>query len=169
MSKQGSRFSNRSRSRISLTRSSRGETGGIKLVSLPAKPAPVPMGMHGAIATYYKLADESFTPNASTLNYVVAATPGCLAGTLGRPLAVRNIPVAEGHLQVEAVGELEVDDGVLVICRIRVVAHLKADGRIAKQPSRSPPPVHSGVPVYRSLHQAIEVTTELDFQPTNHI
>jgi hypothetical protein len=101
--------------------------GGIKLVSLPAEPAPVPMGMHGAIAKHYKLAEGSFTPHASTLDYVVGATAGCLAGTLGRALTMRKIPVGEGRLQVEAVGELEADDSVLVIRRIRVVAQLKAD------------------------------------------
>ena len=42
-------------------------------------------------------------------------------------MTVRSIPVGEDRLQIEAVRELEVDDGVLVIRRIRVVAHLKAD------------------------------------------
>src|SRR5271170_5417300 len=143
--------------------------GGIKLVSLPAEPAPVPMGMHGAIAAHYKMAEGTFTPHASTLDYVVGATAGCLAGTLGRALAIRKIPVAEGRLQVEAVGELEADDGVLVIRRIRVVAHLKADAshhEVAEEVASS---YAIRCPVYRSLHQAIDITTELDFQPTNAI
>src|SRR5260370_40357248 len=101
--------------------------GGIKLVSLPAEPAPVPMGMHGAIAKHYKLAEVRFTPHASTLDYVVGATAGRLAGTLGRALTIRKIPVGEGRLQIEAIGALEGEDGVLVIRRIRVVAHLQAD------------------------------------------
>src|SRR5271170_6495447 len=91
--------------------------GGIKLVSLPAEAVPVPMGMHGAIAKHYKLAEGSFMPHASTLDYVVGATAGCLAGTLGRALTIRKIPVGQDRLQVEAVGELEADDGVLVIRR----------------------------------------------------
>src|SRR5579864_9458926 len=85
--------------------------GEIKLVSLPAEHAPVPMGMHGAIAKHYKLAEGSFTPHASTLDYVVGATAGCLAGTLGRALAAAKIPVGNGRLRVEAVGELEAEDG----------------------------------------------------------
>ena len=58
--------------------------GGIKLVSLPEESAPVPMGLHGPIAKHYKLAEGTYTPHASTLDYVVGATAGCLAGTLGR-------------------------------------------------------------------------------------
>jgi len=143
--------------------------GGIKLVSLPAEPAPVPMGMHGAIAKHYKLAEGSFTPHASTLDYVVGATAGCLAGTLGRALTIRKIPVGEGRLQVEAVGELEADDGVLVIRRIRVVAHLKADASHREAAEQVISSYALKCPVYRSLHQAIDITTELDFQPNSPI
>jgi uncharacterized OsmC-like protein len=141
--------------------------GGIKLVSLPAEDAPVPMGMHGAIAKHYKLAEGTFTPRASTLDYVVGATAGCLAGTLGRALTAHRIPVGEGRLQVEALGELEADDGVLVIRRIRVVAHLKADESHREGAEQVTSSYALKCPVYRSLYKAIDITTELDFQPVN--
>ena len=120
-------------------------------MSLPAEPVSVPMGMHGAIAKHYKLAEGSFTPHASTLDYVVGATAGCLAGTLGRALTIRKIPVGEGRLQVEAVGELEADDGVLVIRRIRVVAHLKADASHREAAEQVISCYALKCPAYRSL------------------
>ena len=139
--------------------------GGIKLVSLPAESAPVPMGMHGAIARHYKLAEGTFTPHASTLDYVVGATAGCLAGTLGRALAASKIPVGDGRLQVDAVGELEAEEGVLVIRRIRVTAHLQAEASQREQAEQTVRQYAMKCPVYRSLYKAIEITTELDFQP----
>jgi len=141
--------------------------GGIKLVSLPAEPVPVPMGMHGAIAAHYKLAEGAFTPRASTLDYVVGATAGCLTGTLGRALSMRKIPVGDGRLQVEAFGELEAEDGVLVIRRIRVVAHLKADASQREDAEQAASAYAMKCPVYRSLYKAIDITTELDFEPLN--
>jgi uncharacterized OsmC-like protein len=139
--------------------------GGLKLVSLPAEAAPVGMGMHGAIAAHYKLADGSYTPRASTLDYIVGATAGCLAGTLSRALAVRNIPVHDGRLDIEAFGDIENEEGVLVVRRIRVVAHLKAAPSLRETAERVIPIYAQKCPVYRSVHKAIDITTELDFQP----
>lgn len=138
--------------------------GGIKLISLPAEATPVPMGMHGAIARHYKLAEGTFTEHASTLDYVVGATAGCLTGTLGRALASVSIPVGDGRLQVEAIGELESEDGVLVIRRIRVIPHLKAETSQREKAERIIGEYAMKCPVYRSIYKAIDITTELDFQ-----
>lgn len=139
--------------------------GGLKLISLPAEAEPVPMGMHGAIAAHYKLAEGTFPPHASTLDYVVGATAGCLAGTLGRSLAARSIPVGDGRLQVEAIGELEAEDGVLVIRRIRVIGHLMADAGQRAAAEEVVQTYAMKCPVYRSLYKAIDIKTELDFKP----
>jgi uncharacterized OsmC-like protein len=141
--------------------------GGIKLISLPAESAPVPMGMHGAIAKHYKLAEGAFTPHASTLDYVVGATAGCLTGTLARALMANKIPVGDGRLQVEAIGELEAEDGVLVIRRIQVLAHLKAEASQRELAQQTVSQYAMKCPVYRSLYKAIEITTDLDFLPIN--
>jgi uncharacterized OsmC-like protein len=121
--------------------------------------------MHGAIAQHYKLAEGTFTPHASTLDYVVGATAGCLTGTLGRTLAAGKIPVGDGRLQVEAIGELEAEDGVLVIRRIRLIAHLKAEPAHREQALQAVSTYAMKCPVYRSIYKAIDITTDLDFQP----
>jgi len=123
------------------------------------------MGMHGAIASHYKLAEGTFTPRASTLDYVVGATAGCLTGTLGRALAASKIPVGDGRLKVEAIGELESDEGVLVIRRIRVIAHLQAESSQRATAEQVIAVYAPKCPVYRSLYKAIDITTTLDFQP----
>ena len=139
--------------------------GGIKMVTLPAETEPVPMGMHGAIAAHYKLAEGTYPPHASTLDYVVGATAGCLAGTLGRALAASKIPVGDGRLKVEAIGELESDEGVLVIRRINVIAHLQAETSQRPTAEQVVAVYAPKCPVYRSLYKAIDITTTLDFQP----
>jgi len=63
----------------------------------------------------------------------------------------------------KARGEIETEDGVLVIKRIHVVYHLEAEESAREVAER----VHGfharHCPVYRSLIPAIEITTELDF------
>ena len=65
----------------------------------------------------------------------------------------------------ETVGEVELEEGVLVIRRIHVVLKLKgseADHETARR-------VHGffadRCPVYRTLRSAIEITTELSLEP----
>jgi uncharacterized OsmC-like protein len=140
-------------------------TGGIKMITLPVESAPVPMGMHGGIAAHYKLAEGTFTPRAATLDYLVGATAGCLAGTLARALRVREINSDAEHLQLDAVGEHEAEDGVLVLKRIHVVAHLRAPADKREAAERAFGVFASKCPVHQSIQKAIAVTTELDFQP----
>ena len=137
--------------------------GGIKMVHLPMESEPVPMGMHGAIARHYKLADGAYTPCASTLDYVVGATAGCLLGTLNRALQARKIDTSGGRLEAQAVGELESEDGVLVIRRIRMQVRLRAEESQREAAERVIAVYASACPVYRSLYKAIDISTELDF------
>ena len=139
--------------------------GGIKMVHLPAEPEPVSMGMHGAIARHYKLPDGAYTPRASTLDYVVGATAGCLMGTLNRALLARKIETSDGRLEAKAVGELESEDGVLVIRRIRMQVRLRAEESQRDTAERVIAVYATACPVYRSLYKAIDISTELDFQP----
>jgi uncharacterized OsmC-like protein len=71
--------------------------------------------------------------------------------------------VASGdRFKAVARGEVEVDDGVLVLRRIHVVFTLKdvpADKVAAAE--RAHEMFKTKCPVYRSLHRAIDITTEL--------
>jgi uncharacterized OsmC-like protein len=121
--------------------------------------------MHGPIARHYKVPEGAYTPRASTLDYVVGATAGCLLGTLNRALQARKIDTSAGRLEAQAVGELEVEDGVLVIRRIRMQVRLRAEESQRDTAERVVAVYAPACPVYRSLHRAIDISTELDFQP----
>lgn len=68
---------------------------------------------------------------------------------------------SEGKLVGEVSGEIEKEDNVLVIKRIHVVYHLKADGSMRETIERVHAMHKDYCPVYRSIRDAIEVTTEL--------
>jgi uncharacterized OsmC-like protein len=65
----------------------------------------------------------------------------------------------------EAVGEIELEDDVLVIRRIHVRLHLKAPPADRETAQRVHGFYQDRCPVYRSLRAAITITTELDFEP----
>jgi organic hydroperoxide reductase OsmC/OhrA len=140
-------------------------SGGIKLVSLPAETQPVPMGMHGGVAAHYKLPEGSFTPRAATLDYLVGGTTACLLGTLARALRAREINSDADHLTLNAIGEHESEDGVLVLKRIQVTAHLRAQASQREAAERVFQVFASKCPMHQSIRKAIAITTELDFQP----
>lgn len=72
---------------------------------------------------------------------------------------------SEGRLSAEVEGDVETEDGVLVIRRIRVRYRLVAatDGAVSRgkiQRAFEAHPRHC--PVYRTLAPAIDITTELE-------
>jgi uncharacterized OsmC-like protein len=64
----------------------------------------------------------------------------------------------------EAVGEVELDDSVLVIRRIHVVLKLKADESQRETAQRVHGFFADRCPIYRTLIPAIAITTELVFE-----
>ena len=67
-------------------------------------------------------------------------------------------------MSATAVGEIEKDDGVLVIRRIHVRLHLKAPAADRETAERVHGFYQDRCPVYRSLKPAIAITTELVFE-----
>ena len=50
--------------------------GPVRKAYLPAETEPVIFGVHGAIASYYKVPADAFPPHATTLDYIVASAAG---------------------------------------------------------------------------------------------
>jgi uncharacterized OsmC-like protein len=141
------------------------ERGPMRRAYLPAEPEPVIFGVHGAVAEHYKVPPDAFPPHATTLDYIVAGTAGWLAGTFGGALEARQISASIDRLVAEAVGEIEKEEGVLVIKRIHVRLRLKANEEHRATAERVHGMYADRCPVYRSLRDAIAITTELVFEP----
>jgi len=85
-------------------------------------------------------------------------------GTLGRALDVRKVNAQDGRLTAEVSGEVEkADDGVLIIKRIHVVHTLKAAPDDRQTAERVHGVYADHCPLYRSVKDAIAVTSTLSF------
>ena len=52
------------------------QQGPLRLAYMPAESAAVSFGVHGAIAAHYGVSPDITTPQATTIDYVIAATGG---------------------------------------------------------------------------------------------
>jgi uncharacterized OsmC-like protein len=85
---------------------------------------------------------------------------------LGGALEARGIVASGSQLTAVANGEVEVEEGVLVLRRIHVVFELKGtqpEQLAAAQ--RAHDVFKMKCPVYRSLYRAIDITTALNLEP----
>ncbi|TDB86220.1 OsmC family peroxiredoxin [Actinomadura sp. KC216] len=147
------------RSRVSVVPA----PGRTKLVTVPVDGGPVPMGMHGPVAEHYQVPMDQIEPHATTLDYVVGAATGCLAGTFGGMLGALGQPVADGALLAEGEGEIVNDGGVLRIARITVRYRLRLAHGVDEAKVRRAHDRHTErCPVARSLAGGIPIHTRLD-------
>ena len=127
---------------------------------------PVTFGVPGWQGEHYGFEPGTVEEHPGTLDYLVASVAGCLIGTFGGTLKARGITASGDALTCDADGEVVVDpDGVLRLRKIIVTYHLKAEEeqRAAAERCNS---IHAHhCPNARSVAAAIEIVTELDFQP----
>mgnify|MGYP000019857698 FL=1 len=89
-----------------------------------------------------------------------------MTGTFGGALEARGIPAGDGFLHSDSVGELEKEDGVLVIKRVHVKYTLKVDSALYAEKEAAVQRAFElhpdSCPVYRSIHTSIDITKELE-------
>ena len=96
-------------------------------------------------------------PLPSTLDYVVAAVGGCLAGTLAGALGRRGIQTDPGQLVAEVEGQLEEVDGKLFLTDISVLYRLKVPKEKRAAAERALEHHDSACPVSASVRRGITV------------
>ncbi|MEX2467043.1 MAG: OsmC family protein [Gemmatimonadota bacterium] len=84
-----------------------------------------------------------------------------MTGTFGGALEAREIKASEGTLKARVRGEVEKQGGVMVVRRIHVVYELKADEKHRETVERVHDLYKEKCPVYLSIHEAIDITTEV--------
>ena len=82
-----------------------------------------------------------------------------MIGTFGGALEARQIDASRGKLTGEVTGEVENEDGVLVIRRIHVAMRLVAAEGVRETVERVHGMYAMRCPLYRTLHNAIELTS----------
>jgi uncharacterized OsmC-like protein len=137
--------------------------GALRRAYLPAEDEPVVFGVHSAVAEHYGVPAGGEAERATTLDYIVAAAAGWLTGTFGGALKARHVPASEGRLESDATGEIELEDGVLLIKRIHVRYRLRIAPDVAREKIERAFTYHvEHCPVYRSIHPQIVCTTEFE-------
>jgi uncharacterized OsmC-like protein len=136
--------------------------GLIRRAHLPAEEDSVLFGAHGEIAEHYGASPEEVEPHASTLDYVVAAVGGWLLGTFRGALSARQVSFDKDSLYADTVGEVETENKVLVLKRIKQTLHLTAEEKDREAIERAVKVYEDKCPVAASIKPAIEITSELD-------
>jgi len=88
-----------------------------------------------------------------------------MLGTFGGALEARKIDASGGKLSADVVGEVETEDGVLVIRRIHVTLRLAAADDARETVERVHGMYAMRCPLYRTLHTAIALTSSVILVP----
>ena len=79
-------------------------------------------------------------------------------GTFGGALEARQIDASNGKLTADVTGEVELEDGVMVIRRIHVAMKLATPESARATVERVHGIYAMNCPLYRTLHKAIQLT-----------
>jgi uncharacterized OsmC-like protein len=85
-----------------------------------------------------------------------------MLGTFGGALEARQIDASDGKLAGEVTGEVEEEDVVLVIRRIHVLMRLIAPEDTRDKVERVHAVYAMSCPLYRTLHNAIQLTSSFE-------
>jgi uncharacterized OsmC-like protein len=89
-----------------------------------------------------------------------------MLGTFGGALEARHVDASNGRLTGDITGEVETEDGVLVIRRIHVAMRLKAPEQVKETVERVHGTYAMHCPLYRTLHKAIQLTSSFELVTT---
>lgn len=88
-----------------------------------------------------------------------------MLGTFGGALEARQIDASNGRLTAEVTGEVETEEGVLVIRRIHVAMRLVAPEQVKETVERVHGVYAMRCPLFRTLHNAIQLTSSCTVAP----
>jgi uncharacterized OsmC-like protein len=87
-----------------------------------------------------------------------------MLGTFGGALEARQIDASNGRLTGDVTGEVETEDGVLVIRRIHVAMRLIAPSSARDTVERVHGVYAMRCPLYRTLHNAIALSSSVTLE-----
>ncbi len=85
-----------------------------------------------------------------------------MMGTFGGALEARQIDASNGKLTADVTGEVESEEGVLVIRRIHVAMRLVAPQEVKEAVQRVHGIYAMHCPLFRTLHRAIQLTSSVE-------
>jgi len=88
-----------------------------------------------------------------------------MLGTFGGALEARHIDASNGRLTGEIKGEVETEDGVLVIRRIHLAMRLMAPEEVRAVVERVHAMYAMHCPLYRTFHKTLQLTSSYTLMP----
>jgi uncharacterized OsmC-like protein len=88
-----------------------------------------------------------------------------MVGTFGGALEARQVDASGGRLTADVTGEVEKEDGVLVVKRIHVQMRLAAPEQARETVERVHGMYAMRCPLYRTLHAAIALSSSFELTP----
>ena len=88
-----------------------------------------------------------------------------MLGTFGGALEARHIDASNGRLTGEITGEVETEDGVLVIRRIHLSMRLIASEEVKAVVERVHEMYAMHCPLYRTFHETLQLTSSYTLMP----
>jgi uncharacterized OsmC-like protein len=85
-----------------------------------------------------------------------------MMGTFGGALEARQIDASNGRLIADVTGEVEQEEGVLIIRRIHVAMRLAGPEQVKEVVERVHGIYAMRCPLYRTLHKAIQLTSSYE-------
>jgi uncharacterized OsmC-like protein len=85
-----------------------------------------------------------------------------MMGTFGGALEARQIDASNGKLTADVTGEVETEEGVLIIRRIHVAMRLVASEDAKETIERVHGIYAMRCPLYRTLHKTIQLTSSVE-------
>ena len=82
-----------------------------------------------------------------------------MMGTFGGALEARQIDASNGRLTADVTGEVETEEGVLVIRRVHVAMRLAAPEVVREKVERVHEVYAMHCPLFRTLHKAVRLTS----------
>jgi uncharacterized OsmC-like protein len=85
-----------------------------------------------------------------------------MMGTFGGALEARQIDASNGKLTADVIGEVETEEGVLIIRRIHVAMRLVAPDAAKETIERVHGIYAMRCPLFRTLHKTIQLTSSVE-------
>jgi uncharacterized OsmC-like protein len=116
-------------------------------------------GVHGPIKSHYRLEHPD---RPLPIDYVVAATGGCMLSTLNGGLEARGINLDGDRIRADVEGINELRDGNIVLTRIHVHYRLRIEPGARETVERLLARHQEKCPTARSLQGAVDVSWSAD-------
>ncbi|HWH15468.1 MAG TPA: OsmC family protein [Miltoncostaeaceae bacterium] len=136
----------------------------IRIAELESTGDRITFGLPTWQSEFYNMPlDGEQARHAGTWDHLLACVASCLTGNMGTALSARRIPSDGDRLSSEAEADIEVEDGILVMKRIRVHYRVKGVPEDRVEAAQRALDVHvRACGIARAVSGSVEISTTME-------